>query len=786
MPDFNLTPHPRILPMLGEIVLPQSRCLAELIDNSIDAFLESSRSGNAITNPKVVITIPTTVAADARVCIRDNGSGMNAATLEMAARAGWTSHDPINNLGLFGMGFNIATARLGSKTTIWTTQSGLPTWTGMEIDFEVLQRSKTYVTPVLTRPKINPGLSGTEIVVERLKTEQLEWFAKSANRSAVAKYLGRIYSAMLRPGGMPIHFNLEINGTVVKPKLHCVWGGPGNPERAAETPRFGRISAFQEINITLGTRPFCTQCWNWLSATEEVCPQCAADGKIVRRNRQIRGWLGVQRYLDGDDYGIDFLRNGRKIEIANKDLFSWIDPSSENKELEYPIDDPRNRGRIVGEIHIDHCRVPYTKNQFVREDAAWADMVEAVRGIGPLRPDIARERGFGENTSPLAKLFHAYRRSSPHNRNAGGWSRLLVVPDNDRSLEMAKRYDAGEVEYQTDAKWWALAEEEDNKILSGPGGQQGGGGTLGGPTGGSGGTLGGPTGGTPTPPIGGPTPPPGGTPPPTPVRTPVASLTQIYTERHSGQRFDVRAYSVAATDPDLQGRPWNVRRSTTGHWDFLFDADNSVFFSATMTPLDALLCQLAWQASDFNRGRGMEQNFPTTLMQLRDDYAKSLKLDPAELSNEARQRLSAIALSVVGRIEKAMLETFFNDLGPASKERIQANMAQRMAHSPQEAIQDGRYLQYAPAEIVAKFVTSYPEEFFDGKYWADDFSNLNYGPATEIARSRIRERYASLLSDVVWLSEQSTDELSSSSREQLLRASLATMLLAPTASAAIS
>ena len=774
-PKFDLTPHPRILPMLGEIVLPQWRCLAELVDNSVDAFLEAKRSGASIVTPKVVINIPTRVVPDAQISIRDNGTGMDAETLERAARAGWTSHDPINNLGLFGMGFNIATARLGMRTTIWSTKSGAAAWTGLEIDFERLQKSRTYVTPVLARPKLDASVSGTEIVIERLKPEQLEWFSKSSNRTAVSKHLGRTYSAMLRANGSPVHFGLELNGTAVQPKLHCVWGGPGNVERRTESSRMGTVTAFQVVDVNLGERPFCTQCWNWMAAGETSCPQCAADGKIVRRERKIHGWVGLQRFLDADDYGIDFLRNGRKIEMGNKDLFSWIDPSSDIRELEYPIDDPRNRGRIVGEIHIDHCRVPYTKDRFVREDSAWAEMSDLVRGLGPLRPDIAKERGFSENTSPLSKLFHAYRRSSPHNRNAGGWSKLLVVSDNERATEMAKRYDAGEPDYQTDVKWWELAEEEDNKVLTG--------GTPP-PTPGGGPTLGIPTSTPPTPTsLFGTTQSPATT---MSLRTPIATLTQIYTEGLSGQRFDVRAYAVLQTDSELQGRPWNIRRQTSGHWDFLVDTEHSIFRSATLTSLDALLAQLAWQAADFNRGRSGDPNFPGTLTRLREDYAKSLKLEPDELTNEARQRISTIAQSVVGRIEKATLETFFNDLGPGLRDRVQSTMAQRMAHSPQEAVQDGRFLQYAPAEVVAQFVLSYPEEFFDGKYWSDPYATLNYGQANETARERVRKRYASLLSDVVWLSEQDPDQLDSYSREQLLRASLATNLLAPSASAAIS
>lgn len=111
--DFDLTPDPRVLQMLGEINLAQWRCLAELVDNSIDGFMSAQRLGSAIANPEVVITVPRTDTPAARVSVRDNGPGMSSETLEHAVRAGWSGNSPIGSLGLFGMGFNIATARLG-------------------------------------------------------------------------------------------------------------------------------------------------------------------------------------------------------------------------------------------------------------------------------------------------------------------------------------------------------------------------------------------------------------------------------------------------------------------------------------------------------------------------------------------------------------------------------------------------------------------------------------------------------------------------------------------------
>src|SRR5258708_24109089 len=97
----------------------------------------------------------------------------------------------------------------------------------------------------------------------------------------------------------------------------------------------------------------------------------------------------------------------------------------------------RNRGRFVGEIHLDHCRVSYTKDRFERDDPAWSAMVRVVRGEGPLRPIVAKQRGYEGNESPLYKLYQAVRRSSPQGKNAL-WPRPLRVKNNERAPPMAR------------------------------------------------------------------------------------------------------------------------------------------------------------------------------------------------------------------------------------------------------------------------------------------------------------------------------------------------------------
>src|SRR6266704_1031316 len=86
------------------------------------------------------------------------------------------------------------------------------------------------------------------------------------------------------------------------------------------------------------------------------CVECGSE-HLELRPRRIHGWLGVQRYLDESDYGIDFLRHGREIRSADKSLFTWSNPATGETLDEYPIEIPANQGRLVGEIHIDHVPV---------------------------------------------------------------------------------------------------------------------------------------------------------------------------------------------------------------------------------------------------------------------------------------------------------------------------------------------------------------------------------------------------------------------------------------------
>lgn len=776
--EFDVTPSPRVLPMLGEINIDQWRCIAELVDNSVDGFLNESRSGNDVLDAKVDVHLPTSDTEAATLRVIDNGPGMTPDQLENAVSAGWSGNSPIDNLGLFGMGFNIATARLGSVTEVWTTRCGEAQWHGLEINFDKLRQQKHFRIAHKVRSKLDPEQHGTEITLKNLKPEQRKWLAKSAHQAKVRNKLAQAYSSMLEENGKPIGFGLYVNQRRIEPQRHCIW----DEWRTGINQRGATVNAVIHINNPLPKRPYCINCMNWLAIPmeENNCPICEAKESLVTRDRRVSGWIGIQRYLHDKDFGIDYIRNGRKIEIGNKDIFSWIDEEKEVEDREYPIDDPRNRGRIVGEIHIDHCRVNYSKDRFDRADPSWKDMVEIVRGDGPLRPEKARDLGYGINISPLGLLFSAFRRSNPKSKTAGGYGRLLVVKNNDAAIKMAESFHSGASEYQDDEKWWKLAEEADAALLyaqpRGNGGlSQSGTGQL--PSGlvdvkGSGTDTNSSQGAD--------------SPDDTfvPERAEFPALDKVYRDDQTGTRWDIKAFKVETNDPELKdGAPWALVMAdvSTRTYNFLFDPTHPVFQSITMTPHDALLAHLSFLAADQMRRTGNTIDFSKVLSSFRESHCGDEALDLKSLPLDALSVLSDVAHGLVASCPDAQKASLFSDLSDEEQTRVMRSLADRGIRQPIAATNDGSFLPLAPHDILQSVIEKKPNLCFDGNIWSEPYADVDYKDPriTQEARGSLLFYYLSLIGDAVWLSRQEVDSLSNIHRIKIIRAVMSIRLLRP-------
>lgn len=765
--EFDLTPDPRILQMLGEINLPQWRCLAELIDNSIDGFVHAARSGSPIDNPEIGVSLPMGDNENARVTVKDNGPGMSFESLENAVRAGWSGNDPLFNLGLFGMGFNIATARLGLVTEVWTSRAGDPEEVGVRIDLDELRTTRSFRVPRQTRAKPDHGTHGTTIVISRLKQDQRAYLARGNNQKTMRKHLARAYSSLLGQSEAG-RIRLMVGGTRLSPRRHCVWG----EERVVSFPDGNVARAVEHIDVRLASRRYCTHCMRTLAVVEETCPSSSPSCHVVEVERRVYGWIGLQRYLHNTEFGLDFIRNGRKIEIANKDLFEWSD--GDTSEVEYPTDDQRGRGRFVGEIHIDHCRVSYTKDRFERDDPAWGEMVRVVRGEGPLRPIVAKQRGYEGNDSPLYRLYQAFRRSSPQGKN-GLWSRIFVVKDNERALQMADLFEEGDPDYLTDERWWQLVLEQDREVLGEtPGGDSD----------------------VQLPPgfVDEPTPPPSSKgptaaeapllqpqpePSPPSLRRPILDLSRKYVHPTYRVEYEIQAYSV---DSDLlAGLPWVLKLEdvATRTYAFLVDVSHEVFRSTTMTPLDGLLTELTHRTIEFLKGQAQDPSIAGVLTDFRRQYCGETRLDPQEIITLASSVIGDIARAIPSLIGPDEGVVLFNELDDGEKESVARRMAHRGVPDHKALIADGRFWDYANPESLRALFNRRPELFLDGNFWDDSYTSLDFGSAivTDQARSGVRARYDAYLGDAVWLANQSPVDIDRASRDAVIRATCSVRLL---------
>jgi hypothetical protein len=458
--ELDLTPSPRLLEILGDLPYKPWQCLAELIDNAFDDFLSDSNRPPD-DPPEVRVTLPkaTTSDEDALVCVADTGRGMSLERLSQALRAGYSGKARYGSLGLFGMGFNIATARLGYVTEVRTTQAGDPDWLVVEISLRDLQNLNTFKVPVRRVPKDNPMLHGTEVTVRRLRPGIRDALKRPSTVASIREQLGNVYSYLLRSES-PVPelpdtalagrgFRLYVNGTRVQPRLPCVWSAS-----RVVTYQGREIPPIQIINRPLSPALACMNCGHWHRTDVDRCVECDSDA-LEMRERRIVGWLGIQRYLHDKDFGIDFLRNGRKILVADKSLFTWENPDTGERFTEYPIELPANQGRIVGEIHLDHIPVFYQKNDFERSLPDWINAVTLIRGAGPLQPKKARQLRYRENDSYLGLLFKAFRRNDP------GLKCLIPGdgkgPIHETARKWAENFRRGLPEFLTDEKWYEAA-----------------------------------------------------------------------------------------------------------------------------------------------------------------------------------------------------------------------------------------------------------------------------------------------------------------------------------------
>ena len=180
---LDLTPDPKVLVALTATPLQPIDALCELIDNAIDSFEYARRLGNPISFPLIVVEIPGYTEVDRGrgvVRVRDNGPGLD---LEMARNAlkrrRFGQAEVRVARALLGMGFNIATGKLGRRTVFTTAKADGETIT-VEIDLPRMIEARTYEVPFRRSPSSDHLARGTKIEID-------SWWPQSSQNHGFVK-----------------------------------------------------------------------------------------------------------------------------------------------------------------------------------------------------------------------------------------------------------------------------------------------------------------------------------------------------------------------------------------------------------------------------------------------------------------------------------------------------------------------------------------------------------------------------------------------------------------------
>ncbi|WP_285731713.1 ATP-binding protein [Nocardiopsis sp. ATB16-24] len=741
---IDVTPHPRILGVLGDIEFQPWQCLAELVDNAFDEFHSHS---DTAARPSVAISLPpeNSNRASAAITVKDTGRGMSLAEANRAIRAGWSSNARHGSLGLFGMGFNISTARLGRKTTVRTGRVEDSHWIEVDLDLTAISRSSRYHAPYRLVPKSDPNAHGTTIIICDLKTEQFDYVKRSYNHKAIRDKLGDVYSYLLSERG----FLLTINGKKVQPRIPCVWG-----EERYVTRSGVEIHAVQHVDKPLPGKKACMDCGYWSSVDSEVCDECEGD-RLELRERRIWGWLGIQRYVHRNDYGIDFLRNGRKILMKDKRVFKWQDEAEMSEpEDEYPIDSKIPMGRIIGEIHCDHVMPNYQKTAFEFETSEWRQVIRTIRGDSPLRPKIAKRLGLRENQSPLALLYTGFR------RNEAGLNYLIPGdgrnPLHEKAREWAKLFRSGDPDYQSDEIWYRAAYQHDNPVTGDP--DPGSDDILPG----LGSDLLDPSENT-----GEETPSPGSTPGGRTERsTPSSETLDERIQRYRDSATSIVDLSGDYIHADL-GRvtltAWAVQGGKTlldreeqpvpvfpimlrpPKLEVFIDTNHRLFRDFGTDMRDIALVEVA----EFMRVRvgGVSIPLATIVADLKAQ-SSSPQLTPAAMADEAERLMERIRNCMVGPVSENPAihwPLLTKDELATAQRRFAVESSEATAWN--DALANGDFIAYAPAEAIIRVVKASPGEFLDGKVFKRSYAALTDPGAREL----VVERLINPLSDLALL-----------------------------------
>ena len=729
---FDLTPAPQLLQILGDLKFKGWQCIAELIDNSIDAIIKSENLPVEYRQVNVSIPTPSKIKENTPLIIEDFADGMDGIKLQNAVRAGFSGKNTKDSIGLFGMGFNIATACLANSVEVWTSTKDMDVELGVLIDLREMAQNKSFIRKKLERPKHYNKKSGTEIKIYDFKKDaesllRVRDIVDNLNRA----YTERIFNEQ--------GINIKINQYEIKPFNFCVWS-----ENVTVEVSHREIPGFIRINEILKQENFCENCFSWLGNSVNTnikieCPYCHSSDQIVKKDIQLFGWVGIQRYPDPDHYGIDISRNGRILKKLDKSFFNWDDERGRNDirfNPEYPRDNPMVNGRIVGQIEANFIHPKYTKDDFNTDDLNWKLVVKYLRGEMPLQTNLGELFGYkGNNESPIGKLFRGYRRIDPPGRKTLMFAKRDGSGKSDpaRQKNWRDKFYEGDINYIDEKKWLEEIDKSELKETTS--------------------TFN---------PIN-----------PVPARITSPDQIQIKSpneEKYPGNkiwkksiRYDIE--NIIGEKPIeitlLDYYPTNdikspiIFESQGAMWKFnvYINQLHPMFYNFADGYQDLLFMEVAIRYA-LVKNNSEEWTLTRIYYELKSKYAPETMLSVSNLVSRANKLMRDIHTKLV--IGEGVKLAKLPNLSVEEKKIISnkfLNLENKVIDNFELFIQNTKFLNYIDFNYLFKFVDEFPEVIYDGKILDLSYSNLD-----EENKNTQLKKYSSYFNDVRWFMNDLSNE----------------------------
>lgn len=417
----SIIPDPSIIGKLGKRSKNISETIAELIDNSLDAFIQLPTS---LQNGKdLEVTVEVT---DQVVTIQDNAKGMNAKELGMALKVA-SSNKSTNKdmIGTYGFGLKSASMFLADRLEIYSIHHNEPTKVNyLNFDRKAFEKKADEISK-----KEKNTLSAIEqtwsVEVQTLSISQASDKAhfnhrrgtkiilhhggkiRAGNKEVIQKKLKQIFAPLLTPSeNSPTtksiylkNFSMRLFWKDVKGKIEELFAaGPfydvrldsdGTPMKKSD------LSSKGKLNNEPVVLPF------KMGVTYVDIPVIKINGKRVFGRA---GLLDRSQYHDGN-YGFDLIKNGRVIE------FNVIEPRIGKRPDGTPsvfFTKSSDKARIVGQLHLDDWEADHQKTQILRTSEGWHELTKHVeKHVAQLYTMSTKlqNAGFKKESAKKAKIF---------------------------------------------------------------------------------------------------------------------------------------------------------------------------------------------------------------------------------------------------------------------------------------------------------------------------------------------------------------------------------------------